>query len=111
MGWAEAPLRRRIRLRLEEMLSDPNYRVLLAAIEALGDLAEPAARTALRRLADATLDGRTLRRAREALGRLEEGGAAARQVRDLRDSLEEARGTIADLRRRVEALEKPGNGP
>jgi aminopeptidase N len=109
----------RVRERLEDLLDDPEFRVVLAAAEALGELADRRSAPALSRLADTALDGRVMRTARQSLRRLEDGGDGA--VRRLRSDLEELAGEHRKLQDRLDRVdaalqqarraENPGTAP
>jgi len=96
---------RDVRERLELLLSDQDFRVQAAAIEALAVIGDPAAIPPLRRLIDRELDGRLRRRAKEVARDLEEGTPIAEDVRRLRDELGELRQLANALRERVDQLE------
>jgi len=102
---------RRVREHLENLLDDrdPHLRIeVVAALERLGD---PRARGALRRLQERDLDGRVLRRVREALRELGTSGSAERKR--LHDEVESLREDLAELKTRlskIEALRKKENG-
>jgi len=96
---------RDVRERVELHLSDRDFRVQAAAIEALGVIGDPASIPALRRLVDRELDGRLRRRAKEVARDLGEGAPLADDVRRLRDELGELRTHVASLRARIDVLE------
>ena len=96
---------RDVRERLELLLSDQDFRVQAAAIEALSVIGDPAAIPPLRRLIERELDGRLRRRAKEVARDLEEGAPIAEDVRRLRDELGELRQLAGALRERVDQLE------
>jgi aminopeptidase N len=96
---------RDVRERLELLLSDHDFRVQAAAIEALAVIGDPAAIPPLRRLIERELDGRLRRRAKEVARDLEEGAPIAEDVRRLRDELGELRQLAGALRERVDQLE------
>jgi aminopeptidase N len=98
---------RRTRERAEELLRDPDFRVQAAALEALGQLADPAATAALDDLIARELDGRLRRRARELARDLAEGRAAGEQIATLRDDVDKLRADVVRLREQVERLEGP----
>jgi aminopeptidase N len=94
---------RRTREQLEDMLedSDPHLRIdVIAALESLGD---PKARGALNRGLARELDGRVVRRTREALRAL--GGSAATEQKRLSDELDTVRGELSELKVRLSKLE------
>ncbi len=100
---AEGRLRREARELLQDLASDPAFRVREGAVRALASLRDPEAAGALRRARAGDLDGRVRRRAAEALRGLEDGGSGA--ARGLRDDLEAARDEARALAARVARLE------
>jgi aminopeptidase N len=102
---------RDVRERIELLLSDRDFRVQAAALEALGIIGDPAAIGALRRMIDHELDGRLRRRGKEVIRDLEEGAPLADDVRRLRDEVGELRTIAGTLRERVELLEAHGDKP
>jgi aminopeptidase N len=100
---AQLSTSRKTRELLEDLLdeADPHLRVEVA--EALGELADPKSRAALRRQLDRDLDGRVRRRIREVLRDL--GGRGRRELRRMREELEDLRRQHADLRARLSKLE------
>jgi aminopeptidase N len=102
---------RDVRERLELLLSDQDFRVQAAAIEALAVIGDPAAIAPLRRLIERELDGRLRRRAKEIARDLEEGAPIAEDVRRLRDELGELRQLTGALRERVDQLEAANAPP
>ena len=102
---------RDVRERLELLLSDQDFRVQAAAIEALAVIGDPAAIPALRRLIERELDGRLRRRSKEVARDLEEGAPIAEDVRRLRDELGELRQLAGTLRERVDQLEAANTPP
>ncbi|MEZ4362213.1 MAG: M1 family metallopeptidase [Kofleriaceae bacterium] len=100
-----------VREELQGLLEDRDFRVQAAAIEALGTIGDPASIGALRRMIERELDGRLLRRGREVVRDLAEGGAAAEQLRRLREELEELREVTARLRERLDGLEPAAASP
>src|SRR5690606_34192897 len=105
---------RDVRERLELLLTDRDFRVQAAAIEALNVIGDPAAIPALRRMTERELDGRLRRRGKEVIRDLGEGAPLAEDVRRLRDEVGELRTLTAALRERIELLEathKPAPAP
>jgi aminopeptidase N len=100
---AQLSTARKTRELLEDLLdeSDPHLRVEVA--DALGEIADPKARAALRRQLERDLDGRVRRRIREVLRDL--GGRGRREMRRLREELEDLRRQHADVRARLGKLE------
>lgn len=89
----------------EQLLKDRDFRVQLAAIEAMGTIDDEAAVPALRAMVGRDLDGRLRRRAREVIRDLESGRRGEDKLTALRDELEELRKSQIALRERVELLE------
>jgi aminopeptidase N len=96
---------RDVRERVELLLGDRDFRVQVAAIEALAVLGDPAAIGALRRMIDRELDGRLRRRGKEVIRDLEDAAPLGDEVRKLRDELSELRAVAGALRDRLAALE------
>jgi aminopeptidase N len=99
---------REARERIEETLSDPDFRVEQASLEALATLADPRSLPAIRRAVDTNLDGRIRRRGREIIRDLEEGRTREEAVKTLRDEVERLRQELAGLRDRLGKLEVQG---
>ncbi len=93
------------RERIELLLTDRDFRVQAAAIEALSVVGDPAAIPALRRMIDRELDGRLRRRGREVIRDLGEAAPLAEDVRRLRDEVGELRAVVSALRERVDRLD------
>ncbi len=94
---------RKVREHLEALLEDrdPHLKIeVVAALERLGDVRS---RGALRRAAEGELDGRVVRRIREALREIGEGGAGDR--RRLHDEIETLRDDLAELKARLSKFE------
>jgi aminopeptidase N len=94
---------RRARERIEDLLSDREHHVRVAAVDALFTLGDPKSRPALRRALDREHDPRVKRRLREALRETHEGRAAERKRLD--DDIETLRGELGDLKGRLAKLE------
>jgi aminopeptidase N len=94
---------RRTREHLEELLDDrdPHFRV--SVIDALVQLGDTKARGALRRALDRELDGRVMRRLREALRDI--GEASVQDRRRIGDDLETLRGELTELKQRLAKVE------
>ena len=97
--------KRAVRERLEELLEDPDFRVRIAAVEALRVVGDVAASGALARAEQQDLDGRVRRRAREVQRILGEGAAADESLRGLKEGLEKLEGENRGMRDRLERLE------
>lgn len=95
--------------RLVDMLKEPGFRSQLMAISALASLGDERASGPLAQLHRSAPDGRTRRVAYEAgvrIGRAQKDGAAVESLRRKLDTLETAN---ADLRERLEKLERSGD--
>ena len=102
---------RDVRERIELLLSDRDFRVQAAAVEALGVIGDPAAIGSLQRMIDHELDGRLRRRGKEVIRDLGEGAPIADDVRRLRDEVGELRTLTGTLRERIELLEADDQAP
>ncbi len=96
---------RSVRERIEELLTDEDFRVEQAALEGLGALADSRALPAIRRAVDIALDGRIRRRGREIIRDLEEGRSHHENTRHLRDEVDKLRQEIGGLRDRLGKIE------
>ena len=96
---------RDVREKLELLLTDRDFRVQAAALEAVNNIGDPAAIGALRRMIDRELDGRLRRRGKEIVRDLEAGAPLGEDVRRLRDEVGELRALVTTLRERVEMFE------
>jgi len=96
---------REVREALEDLLTDRDFRVQAAAIEALGVVGDPASSDALRATSERELDGRLRRRAREIVRDLGEHAAASGELKRITDELDELRSSFA--RERLDRLEAP----
>ncbi len=96
---------------LATLLDDPDLRVRQAATVSLAACNDAAAVPALRRLAARDLDGRVIRRAREAIAQIQEGKRRGEDVQRLRDDVERLQKENADLRQRLEKLEALAQPP
>jgi aminopeptidase N len=94
---ANDPRRKTIRLFLVKAMNDELDRVSVAAIRALGDMADPKALPDLQRFADGSAMPNRLREARSAI--------------DAINNTNGQNAVITDLRTRVELLEKSAGGP
>ena len=97
---------RRTREHLEDLLSDRDHHVRVAAVDALMTLGDSRARPALRRALDREHDPRIQRRLREALRDPSETRPAERKR--LEDELEVLRGDLGELKGRLAKLEAKG---
>jgi aminopeptidase N len=90
---------------IEPFLRDPDFRVRVAAANALKTLGEPSFAPALDDMASRELDGRGIRVAREAALALRKGAETAEEVKNLREQFEQLREENAKLRGRLDRLE------
>ncbi|MGH2633954.1 MAG: M1 family aminopeptidase, partial [Tepidiformaceae bacterium] len=86
-------------------LRDPDFRVRIAAANALKTLKDARQVPALEAMAARELDGRGVRIARENAGILRKGASTSEEVRALRDEFEKLRDENAKLRDRLEKVE------
>jgi aminopeptidase N len=91
--------------RLVELLNDPWLQVRLQAVISLQDIGEAKAVPHLEALVSRELDGRIVRRAREAALRLREGRQRSDEVRRLREDVEKLQQDNRELRDRVDRVE------
>jgi aminopeptidase N len=105
LGAEFPPHQRRARETLSELLEDPDFRVRIAAVEALAGLGDSLAVGALKRAEGKDLDGRVRRRAREVARLLAEGATQSAQVKTLRDSVEKLQDENRELKERLLKLE------
>lgn len=91
--------------RLIELVDDPSLRMRLSAIGALQGLGDDRAIGPLERQALRDLDGRVVRRCREAAMRLREGSDKGEEVKKLREELDKMREEQRTLKDRLEKLE------
>ncbi|MEP6870334.1 MAG: M1 family aminopeptidase [Anaerolineaceae bacterium] len=85
--------------------NDPDFRVRIAAANALVTIRAEDQMAALENMAAKELDGRGVRTAREAAGRLRKGGETTTEVKALREEFEKLRQQNGELRDKVERLE------
>jgi aminopeptidase N len=100
---AELAPTRASREHLEDMLDDADPYLRVDVVEALSELGDPAARAALQARLGRELDGRVRRRLREALRDL--GGRGKREVKQLKDDLDQLRREHEQLKSRLTRLE------
>ena len=100
---------RETRHHLEDLLDDKDPHFRIAVIDALVQLGDTKARGALRRALDRELDGRVMRRLREALRDIGEAGAQDRKR--LGDDLETLRTELSDLKQRLAKVEAKKPAP
>jgi len=103
---AELAPNRASREHLEELLSDTDPYLRVEVVEALSEIGDMASRGALRRQLARDLDGRVRRRIREVLRDL--GGRGKREVKQLKDDLEQLRREHEQLKTRLVRLEARG---
>ncbi len=97
--------KKRLADELLRFLNDPDFRVRVAAMNALRTLKDPAHAGALDATAQRELDGRAVRAAREAAAALRQGDDTSEETRRLRDDFEQLREENARLRGRLDRLE------
>ena len=90
---------------LRPLLDDPDFRVRMAAANALRTLKDPSLAPLLDRMAERELDGRAVRAAREGAISLRKGAETTTEVKTLRDDFEKLRDENTKLRDRLEKLE------
>jgi HEAT repeat protein len=95
---------------LVRYLDDPDFRVRVAAANALKALGDAAHAPALDRMALRELDGRAVRAGREAALALRRGDGDANGTKALQEQIESLRTENTKLRERVEKLEQLGAG-
>jgi aminopeptidase N len=100
-----SPAGRQVFDRLVALLDDPWLRVRLQAVLALQDMGDAKAVPHLEAIAARDLDGRIVRRAREAARDLREGRQRGEEVRGLREDLDKLQQDNRDLRDRLDRLE------
>jgi aminopeptidase N len=86
-------------------LDDPDFRVRIAAANALRTLEDPSRAADLDTMAARELDGRAVRVAREAALTLRKGATTSDEVKHLREEFEQLRDENAKLRGRLERVE------
>jgi aminopeptidase N len=94
---------RKVREHLEGLLEDRDPHLKIEVIYALEKLGDTRARGALRRAQERELDGRVVRRIREALRDLGEAGSA--EKKRVNDELENLKDELAELKSRFSKLE------
>ncbi|MEO6397549.1 MAG: HEAT repeat domain-containing protein, partial [Tepidiformaceae bacterium] len=95
---------------LAQFTDDPDFRVRIAAANALVTLKATSEVEALDRMAAKELDGRGVRAAREAAGKLRKGGEGASELKALREEFEKLREQNGEMREKVEQLEARTGG-
>ena len=88
---------------LEALLEDADPHLRIEVVNALVRFADPKSRGALRRALDHELDGRVVRRLREALRDLGDGSGERKRVND---ELESLRNELSELKHRLSELEE-----
>ncbi len=103
---------RKVREHLEDLLDDKDPHLKIDVVAALQSLADPKARGALHRAKERELDGRVVRRLREALRDMGDGHGTAERKR-LNDELENVRTELSELKARLSKVEagKTKNAP
>ncbi|MCI0777242.1 MAG: HEAT repeat domain-containing protein, partial [Chloroflexi bacterium] len=97
-----------IRDRLIELLDDPWLRTRLTAVGALRTLGDDKAIPALDRLIARELDGRVVRRCREAMAALRKGRDKGEELKKVRQELDKLREEHRSLKDRMEKVESKG---
>jgi aminopeptidase N len=102
---------RKVREHLEDLLDDKDPHLKIDVVAALQFLADPKSRGPLHRAKERELDGRVVRRLREALRDMGEHKAVAERKR-LNDELDGVRNELSELKARLSKLEagKPDGG-
>lgn len=95
---------RRVREHLEDLLDDKDPHLKIDVVAALQSLGDPKSRGPLHRAKERELDGRVVRRLREALRDMGEHKAAAERKR-LNEELDGVRGELSELKARLSKLE------
>ncbi|HEY4102684.1 MAG TPA: M1 family aminopeptidase [Polyangiaceae bacterium] len=101
---------RKVREHLEDLLEDKDPHLKIDVVVALQNLADPKARGALHRAKERELDGRVVRRLREALRDMTEGHQTAERKR-LSDELESVRTELSELKARLSKVEAAKTNP
>lgn len=99
----------RVLERLERLCEDDEFRVALAAADALAHVGSRRSQSALARLAERALDGRIVRAAREALRRVGEREPAL--ARRMHAEVEQIASENRKLKERIERLESRSGNP
>lgn len=86
--------------------NDPAWRTRLSAISALQNLGETRAIASLQRGVQSALDGREVRRSREAIASIVDGKEKNEEVKKLREDLDKVLNENRELRDRLESLEQ-----
>ncbi len=89
----------------ERMLRDPDMRMKMTAIEALGIIGDTASIAELDKVSQRDLDGRLRRRAREVIRDLREGAQMAEERRLMREQVDTLRTEVISLRDRLDGME------
>ncbi len=101
----------RILARLEAISREPQFRTQMAAIAALGLMADGGAVSVLSSIADHIDDGRVRRRAEEAMQKVQKRLDKDAAVHKLQQDLEELKKSNQDLKSRLEDLEAKQKSP
>jgi len=95
---------RKVREHLEDLLEDKDPHLKIDVVAALQNLGDVKARGALHRAKERELDGRVVRRLREALRDMGDGHSGAERKR-LNDELETVRSELSELKARLSKIE------
>ncbi|MDF1662590.1 MAG: M1 family aminopeptidase [Planctomycetota bacterium] len=98
-------LRNKARLRLEELVNDPNFRVQLAAIGQLGSLGDSQALNCLEAREQSDVDGRVRRSCREAILGIQSDSPDSGRIARLEALVKKQQGQVQTLRHKVTAME------
>jgi aminopeptidase N len=101
---------RKVREHLEDLLEDKDPHLKIDVVAALQNLGDPKARGALHRAKERELDGRVVRRLREALRDMGDGNTSAERKR-VNDELETVRGELSELKARLSKMEAAKSKP
>lgn len=97
--------KKRLGEQIAEFLRDPDFRVRMAAANALKTLKDESQVGALEQMAARELDGRAIRIARENAAILRKGAETGAEVKKLRDEFEQLREENSRLRERLDRVE------
>ena len=96
---------------IQEFVDDPWLRARIRAIDALQELKDDRAVPALSRRIDGELDGRVVRRCREAIAAIRRGRDRGDDARKLREDLEKLQEENRKLKDRLDKLEAKADQP
>jgi aminopeptidase N len=93
--------------RLYELLADRWFRVQISAVEALADIHDARAIPQLQRAVEREIDGRVIRTARDAIGRIKSATEKSEELKKLREEVDKLAEENRTLRDRLDRLEAP----